>query len=458
MDNSDLYTLWCQEKAPNDNLYVEIGSTESNGLARNDIKLRKNNVTADEWRVKGNKFYAKSKYHDAMAFYNCSISYAESDTESLAYALGNRSSCFFQLNLFQECLIDIERAKEAGYPSLQISKLNAREQECKEQLKQAKNNESYVREPQLDFDEHKEHRGVAGCLNIVKNEAFGRHLVTTRDLQIGQTVLVEMPFAFKHEPMDSVNADIYDPFVDKHRIIQHDRSGKNTFGRCMYCYVECVNLIPCKSCAGVLFCDRVCMKKAYHQYDCMMPDNSRKETFGVVLRMLYRTNDAFPCANELIRIVKLLLTGANVNGLKNRDQTDFAMIFRLPTNSGNQWSRNLKVARIATMSVFDRVMLFPEFNEKFSSLEHRRFLKHLILHLFHVAEHAINASEYWLERDDQTLGSFSLRTFGNGMYPFGCYINHSCTPNLCWYFVDHRLICRVIRPIKKSSQLFGFYL
>ncbi|XP_055306917.1 SET and MYND domain-containing protein 4-like [Sitodiplosis mosellana] len=450
----NLYTLWCKEPAPNHDLYVEICSTEY-GRSTNDKTMKKNNVTAKKLRDKGNELYSKKKYHDAMAYYNQSISYAENNSEALALAYANRSTCFLNLNLFQECLIDIERAR-IGYPSSQMSKLDNREQKCMDLMNKI-GNESHVREPELSFNENGMHPGVADCLKIEKNSKFGRHVVTTRDLEIAQTILVEMPFAFKNEPIKPDHSMQYDPFVDKSRIIQHDRSGDNTFGRCMYCYVECTNLIPCENCAGVLFCDEVCMKKAYHKNDCQMADSSRKETLGMVLRMLYRTNDAFPCVNELMTTVRLLLDGNNVNWHQNDDQRNFSLIFQLPTHSGHQWSRNLKLTRTVTEVIYNKVMRLPDFKGKFTSSTHRRFLQHLILHLFHVAEHAINASEYWRESDDQNLGTFDVRTFGNGMYPFGCYINHSCTPNVCWYFVDHRLICRVIRPIRKNQQLFGFY-
>lgn len=450
-----MYTLWCKESAPNKNLFVDIISTVS-GWA-DDVKLEKSNVTATKLREKGNGFYSKKKYHEAMALYNESISYAGNDSEALALAFANRSTCFLKLELFQECLNDIALAKNAGYPSSKMFKLDTREQNCME-LMTKDTKTSHIREPKLDFGENSMHPGVADCLKIEKNSKFGRHVITMCDLKIGQTILVESPFAFKHEPMTPDHSMMFDPFVDKSRVIQHERCGKNTFGRCMYCYAECINLIPCKKCAGVLFCNETCMEKAYHQYDCMMSDNFRKETFGMVLRMLYRANDAFPSVDEFMQTVKSLLADSSLNGLQNDDQKNFGMIFQLPTNSNHQWSRNLTLTRNSTKMIYDKVMRLSDFNEKFTTLVHHRFLQHLILHLFHVAEHAINASEYWRETEDQTLGAFCLRTFGNGIYPFGCYINHSCMPNVCWYFVDHRLICRVIRPIKKGQQLFGFYL
>lgn len=437
--------LWCKESAPNDNLYVDIISTISYESTK-DLKLEKNNVTAKNLRNKGNDLFSEKKYHEAMALYNESISYAKSNSEALALAYANRSNCFLKLELFQECLNDIALAKNAGYPSTRMSKLDTREQNCKEMMTNAKR--SYIREPKLDFDENIMYPGVADCLKIEKNSKFGRHVITTRDLKIGQTVLVENPFAFKHEPMTP------DPIVVKSRVIRHDRSGKNTFGRCMYCYAECKNLIPCKKCAGVLFCNEVCMEKAYHENDCMMPDYITKETFGMVLRMLYRTNDAFPTVDEFIQTVKSLLADNIFNALQNADQKNFGMIFQLPTRCRQQPSFLQKTTKM----IYNKVMRLSDFNEKFTSLEHHRFLQHLIYHLFHVSEHAINASEYWRETEDSTLGIFRLRTFGNGMYPFGCCINHSCMSNVCWYFVDHRLICRVIRPIKKGQQLFGFYL
>lgn len=456
--SDNLYTLWHRNPAPNNDSYVEICSTDDFRFSTTttDKKLKKNNLTAKKLRDKGNDLYSKKKYHDAMAYYNQSISYAENDSEALALAYANRSNCFLNLNLFQECLIDIERAR-IGYPSARMTKLDNREKKCMDLMNKI-GNVSHVREPELSFDENGMHAGVADCLKIEKNPKFGRHVVTTRDLKIGQTILVENPFAFKHEPIKPDHSTMHDPFVDKSRIIQHERTGENTFGRCMYCYVECVNLIPCKNCAGALFCNEVCMEKAYHKYDCQMDDNSRKETLGLVLRMLYRANAAFPLVNELMQTVRLLLDGNNVNRHQNDDQKNFASIFQLPIHSGNQWKRNLTLTRSATELIYNKVMRLPEFSGKFTSYAHRCFLQHLILHLFHVAEHAINASEYWRETDDQNLGAFSIRTFGNGIYPFGSFINHSCTPNVCWYFVDHRLICRVIRPIKKNQQLFGFYL
>lgn len=51
------------------------------------------------------------------------------------------------------------------------------------------------REPTLSFNEHKKIPGVGECLQIHKNIEFGRHIITTCDLQIGQTILVEEPYA-----------------------------------------------------------------------------------------------------------------------------------------------------------------------------------------------------------------------------------------------------------------------
>lgn len=455
MNTENLYTLWSKEPAPDENLFVDITSKVSSTPA-NVQELTKNVELAVQLRENGNRLFGEKKYHEAIACYNQSISHAEKKTLALAYAYDDRSNCFFRLKLYQQCQNDIQLTKDAGYPWSEMTKLDIREQDCKD-MKKKQGNTSHVREPKLDFAENPDHPGVADCLNIVESSTYGRHVVTNRNLKIGQTILIEQPFAFKHEPMEPDHSKACDPFVDKSRIIEHKRLGKNTFGRCFNCYAECANLIPCKMCAGALFCDEACMTKAYHKFDCMKPDNSKKETFGLVLRMLYRTNEAFPSVDELMKTCEVLRTGANMKELEG-DQKMFSMIFQLPIHSDKQWSPNLKLIRSATCLIFDRVMQFPEFNTKFTSKQHHRFLKHLILHLFHIAEHAINASEYSLETDNQNLGAFSLRTFGNGMYPFGSHINHSCVPNICWYFVDHRLICRVIRPIKKGAQLFGSYL
>lgn len=48
-----------------------------------------------------------------------------------------------------------------------------------------------IREPCLDFDEHEKYAGIANCLEIDYNERYGRHIITTHDLKIGQTIIVE---------------------------------------------------------------------------------------------------------------------------------------------------------------------------------------------------------------------------------------------------------------------------
>lgn len=175
----NLYTLWCKE--PNGNSYVEICSSESDRTT-NDKALKKNNVMAKKLRDKGNELYYEKKFHEAMAYYNESIAYAENDSEALALAYANRSNCFLNLNLFQECLIDIERAR-IGYPSSRMSKLDVREQKCTEKQQEI-GNVSHVQEPELSFNENGMHPGVADCLRIEKNAKFGRHVVTTRDLKM----------------------------------------------------------------------------------------------------------------------------------------------------------------------------------------------------------------------------------------------------------------------------------
>lgn len=84
-------------------------------LNHNELKVKKDEI-ALHLRKEGNKSYCRSEMVRAIEKYNASLCFAENDSEQIGLAYANRSSCYFQLNRYNECLIDIELAKKANYP------------------------------------------------------------------------------------------------------------------------------------------------------------------------------------------------------------------------------------------------------------------------------------------------------------------------------------------------------
>lgn len=446
-----LNILWQKEKSSVSNLYIDIFDIRGHELGGGDItsvinnlfesckskEYQKSNVLAQKAREQGKTLFKEGKYIEAMNKFNRCVSGAENGTSEMGMAYANRSACFLNLNMPEECLIDIEMANNSNYPEELMPKLDERAAKCKSLMKdeQFKWDQFSAREPKLSFAEHSKFAGVADCLKVKKNEKFGRHIVTSCDLKIGQTILVENPYS-----------------------IIINRAYSNGRMRCLYCFKECMNFITCENCVGALYCNEDCKSKSFHQYECNRPFAlSRKETFELVLLMFYNINASFPDVNELIELVENLQNGQDVLRLTDNAHRAFASVFQLTTNHEKLDESLLTRFRAATNVAVITLMRYPEFKRKFGSLKNRRFLQHLLLHLFHIAEHAYDLVEW---TPDYTLNRMTAATFehfATGVYSFGCYMNHSCIPNVACVFVDGRLICKTIRPVKKGEQLFRSY-
>uniref|UniRef100_A0A182VEP4 Uncharacterized protein n=1 Tax=Anopheles merus TaxID=30066 RepID=A0A182VEP4_ANOME len=100
---------------------------------------------------------------------------------------------------FEDCLENIRLARESNYPG---EKLNQREKEVKNALAKARNKNAssskvtpdVVEEPELSYAAKENAPQVANCLELRKNEQYGRHVVTTRKLNVGDVVMIERPF------------------------------------------------------------------------------------------------------------------------------------------------------------------------------------------------------------------------------------------------------------------------
>lgn len=448
-----LNILWKKTSSPKSDLYIDI--YESDNIPDHQIFLDrlaelidsnfqaailapikgKDDSLAKHERECGKKLFSEKKYLEAMDKFNCGLGLAENGSAEIGLAIANRSSCFYHLQMLDKCLVDIEMAKNSNYPEQLKDKLEARLAKCSE----AKKNDHFMdgvfiaHEPKLSFDENPEYEGVANCLKIHENDEYGRHIITTRDLKIGQTILIEQPFAA----------------IDK-RFYMAGHS------RCHSCFERCQNFITCENCVVGQFCDVNCLRK-FHKYECNMPDNlSQKETFELVLRIFFSALEAFPNIETLMKTVESMLCGTDIPGLGSAAQQAFCLVFKLPHNHNKQSHGHLNQLRSATIVAIITLMRFKDFKQKFSTPKQQRFLQHFILHLFHVAEHHINLFEC-SEIFTESSNTYTLAPFATGMYPFGCHFKYSCVPNVTWFFINSRLVCKVIRPVKKGEQLFRAY-
>lgn len=151
------------------------------------------NIKAERFRNEGNLFYGQGKSYGALISYNKSLCFSISQLQlSLAYA--NRSAVYLELKQFDKCLINIELARDNNYPYK--PKLRERKAKCVDMMRQ-----SCTPDPENDPRSffkmtHRPNEKipfVIDCLELRKDEKFGRHIVTNRDLKPGDIVSVEKP-------------------------------------------------------------------------------------------------------------------------------------------------------------------------------------------------------------------------------------------------------------------------
>lgn len=78
----------------------------------------KNNAVSDSYRMEGNTYFKNRSWTEAMELYTQSLCYAQPGTQNVGLAFANRSSCFFEMKMYDKCLRDIELAEKANYPNM----------------------------------------------------------------------------------------------------------------------------------------------------------------------------------------------------------------------------------------------------------------------------------------------------------------------------------------------------
>jgi SET and MYND domain-containing protein 4 len=157
----------------------------------------KDNRIADKWRNEGNSLYKQRKFEDAVIAYNKSLCFAETGSKQLALAYGNRSAVYLEVGLYDDCLANIQLARDKNHPDL--TKLRDREEKCLAAQKKfgKKLSEKYRTDLfKLSYEPNKKYPSIVDCLELRENETFGRYIITNRDLLPGDIIAIEEP-AFK---------------------------------------------------------------------------------------------------------------------------------------------------------------------------------------------------------------------------------------------------------------------
>lgn len=455
--------LWKKEKIKGQMIYVKIFDTGISALYSScnqfmteilsnvhETSTAKDNTLSDA--VLQNAVLMKAHSgHSAdtekiLDLVNKAICYAEVGSGKLAGAYGFRAQCFFQLKQYASTLADIELAKKHNYPTQKRSSLETLKNDCLKLLSTEGRKKSALAQPKLSFPADAKVPCFAEGLEVRQSKKYGKHIVTTRALEIGQTVIIEEAYC-----------------------IRADNS--QNYSQCANCFERKANLIPCKNCAAVMFCSQNCYDvghKKFHAIECRKRGvhTNWEAARRIVLQTVISAIKSFPNIKNMMEVVENF-RNRKANNERNY-YSDPAIRAYMQFFALGQSVEHTPIMQDFqfddyTKTIHSAIATNPEFITMFGSLEESRFLAHLILHHFYVVDangfdalsllHGTYLTE--LGTDVENLSGF---TYAHGIYTNSSQLNHSCQPNIARIFIGNKLIGKVIRPIKRGEQLFVSYL
>lgn len=99
-------SIWIKNTHENIKRYIEAKKSRQ--------QWQKSDKTASLDREHGNEYFRKNMFRVAMDYYNKSLCFAENGSPNISLAYSNRSACFFNMKMFDKCLIDIDLAIKTG--------------------------------------------------------------------------------------------------------------------------------------------------------------------------------------------------------------------------------------------------------------------------------------------------------------------------------------------------------
>lgn len=376
----------------------------------------KNDAFALKIRNEGNLLFAESHLISAMEKYNRSLCFAENGSDHIGLAYANRSACYFKLEMYNECLIDIDLAKMANYPEHLLPKLEKRKDECLKAIAEGKQYE--INMPKLSYEPHAMFPGMANVLEF-KVDELGRHIITTKDLKIGDTILLE---------------DIY-----------VGETIATKFEKCAMCLKSNANLIPCSTCTFTLLCHDRCKNFDLHRLECgfcehpVFADREPSSLVISVIRLILMAIKMFQSVDDLINFVEGVIPA---NRLEIPSLSNDQAIYRAFLLSGFDC---INVDESNCYAYYTSSLAIPQIASTFSTTKDRRFLMHLVGYYYALIIKGmyLETVSYFVVNPTCTLSTSILKPFFNSV----------CTPNVMVYSTNGSIIGKVVDSIKSGERV-----
>lgn len=376
--------------------------------------MQRSNEQGEKYRDIGKDFLARGKIFDAFVNFNKSLCFSEPNSDEISLTFAARSEAFFNCGLFEKCLKNVEAARRDSLSGELLEKLTWLEVECKRKLSEdKKDSNDFDGFFYLSYPENAKIPFIIDCLELRRNEKFGRYVITTKDLQPGDIIAVEIPhFAFL--------------------------SPTAVFEKCFNCLrSNMLDLYPGNSFA--MFCSDKCRLETEKKF------NGKAE----IIQSCLMGSDI---NQKMIRIMSEALHGAGSFGeLKN-----------LVESSGDKNIFDFDISEVTDDQMKKIVMscvnsLIPKQEVDITGYlkealclpegEKKDFFVNFIAKIILI----------YMRNGVKLPGREGAAPDGGLLLAFVPMINHSCDPNVNANFMDNKCIMTVLRPIAKGEQIFVNY-
>lgn len=294
------------------------------------------------YRNKAQNQIESKNWNEAIELLNEALCFAENETEDLGCAYTERAMCFFNLKMYNNCLTDIKLARSNNYPQIFQSRLSKLNESCKRMLKLSPDEQGEVQtKPKLSFDACEQNPSVANVIKIDYKEKLGRCITATRDIGVGQTIMIEEGFVW---------------------------STTENYRRCCICLKTAMNLVPCKECTDSLMCYGKCENDELHKIECDMAIHAidvKDINHFLVVRSILMALNTIPNINELIRFVERVVLTKD-QGAINFASTQLSR-YAVFLENGMKWTWPKKESKFYCK--FQNIILISKTSRQFSNYE-----------------------------------------------------------------------------------------
>lgn len=335
---SALYINLCAAKRNLDGVYQEVRS-EINAHKKMKSLYLKCDITSQAKRKIANMHFKDRNWEDAIEYYNEALCFAEKGSKCMGIAFANRSACFFNLKLYDKCLIDIELAlaKESNCPKPLIPELEKRKLDCQKLIASLMYSQKWT--PQLDFMKNEQFPGMGDVIEIAKS-TNGKHAIYAKqNIEVGKIVAIDKGFT---------------------------KTLFMIYGwKCNICLKSNTNLVPCKKCTTSMFCHN-CNDNDLHEFECGMKTSifsSFNNYLMQELRTFFVAMNLFENADEMMNFVEQSISSVEFeipNSLKD-DRSKYRAFLKL-TNKNTPETQDKQFARIV-FCVYKILLEIPKVNK-----------------------------------------------------------------------------------------------